>query len=188
MEQFSKIFTRLSGPNIQDTRIPACPGHGDASLRSAHMPAILTRIMLLFGLVAMLAACSGPKIRVALESGSSLNPDEDQSALPVVVRVYQLSSNKLFENASFNDIWKQDMKVLGESIISREEVVVSPASRREISFPKDQAARYLAVVAIYRKPDTERWKAIIPVSNGYIGKRFSNSVRVRLSGNTITIN
>ena len=145
-----------------------------------------SRLLALFAIIA-LAGCSTPGVDFDISSTANLNMDRSGQPLPVVVRVYQLSDSKNFENASFSHMWKNDIETLGDSALTRQEVVVSPGSTKTVEMPKNDLANYVAVVALFHHPEGDKWRALAPLSHGYVARKFSSSVTVNLSSRSVSI-
>ncbi len=145
------------------------------------------RSLMLGVLSVLVVACGGPMVKVSLSSNANLNPGQDQKPLPVVVRVYQLSGKDTFENSKFEDIWKDDLRVLGDSLLTSKEVVINPSDQMSVEIDKHDQARYVGVVAIFRNPVDKKWRDVHELSNGFVTSRFSSSFKVSLVGNTIYI-
>ena len=150
-------------------------------------PGWLKNLAILAITISMLTACGGPSIKVDLSSTPNLNLNANSEPLPVVVRIYQLSDRSSFETTSFADIWKQDMAVLGNSMLTRNEVILNPASENELEFDRHKQAKYVGVVAIFRDPVERKWRDVYELSTSWMGKRFSSSFSVNLAGNTLHI-
>lgn len=145
------------------------------------------RVAVMVMLFAVLAGCGGPMVKVGLSSTANLNMNRDNEPLPVVVRIYQLSDRASFENTTFNDIWKRDLAVLGNAMLTRKEVIINPGSQQRIEFDRHDQAKYIGVVAIFRNPVDKRWRDVYELSDSFVGKRFSSSFSVSLIGNTLEI-
>lgn len=135
--------------------------------------------------VGVLTGCSSPPVKFGLEAGSNLNPNEKNEPLPVVARVYLLSDDQSFESAEFEALWKDDVAVLGDALLSRQELVLTPASEQRVEFKRREGAKFAAVMAIFREVQGDRWRAIKPLSDGYISRRFSKSLFVKVNGNIV---
>jgi type VI secretion system protein VasD len=142
-------------------------------------------LLLLTGI--QLIACSGPMVRVDLAANPTLNPDKKGDPLPVVVRVYQLTDKGAFESATFNQLWKSDEGVLGKTLLTRNEVIINPDTKNKVELDRNDKARYVGVVAIFRNPIDQKWRELRAVSHNFVTKRFSTSFDVNLNGNTLQI-
>ncbi len=144
------------------------------------------RLLAVFAVIAI-AGCSSPGVSFDISSTANLNMGRDGRPLPVVVRVYQLSDSKNFENASFSQMWKSDIATLGDSALTRQEVVIAPGSTKTVEMPKNDLAKYVGVVALFHHPERDKWRALTPLSHGYLARKFSSTVTVNLSSRSVNI-
>ncbi len=149
-----------------------------------YRPRLLLTLILLV-VVTTLAGCSSPPVKFGLEAGSNLNPNEKNEPLPVVARVYLLADDKSFESAEFEALWKDDVAVLGDALLNRQELVLTPASEQRVEFKRRDGVKFAAVMAIFREAQSGQWRAIKPLSDGYVSRRFSKSLHVKLNGNIV---
>lgn len=139
-------------------------------------------------LLLVLSGC-GNMVKVSATSDRRLNNSGSESALPVVVRVYQLSDDAAFKSAAFRDLWKRDAEVLGSAMLSSKEILMRPDSTEKISVPLDEKTKFVAGFALYRNPDAVKWRFIEPVSTNFIAngwhKLFPVSISLRLGQSKI---
>ena len=147
----------------------------------------IIQTLVLVVLLAFTAGCSGSQVRLNMSSTANLNLNGDSDPLPVVVNVYQLSDNKAFEEASFTDLWKQDMATLGDSLLIKESLTINPASQELLNYQRHPQTRFVGVMAIFRKPEKEAWRSIKAVADGFLKQKFSSKLMVNLKGSTIEI-
>lgn len=140
-------------------------------------------ILLLF----VVAGCSGPKVKVAMSATANLNLNEFDEPLPVVIRLYQLSDNKAFEKAGFEELWKKDLVTLGDALLTKEEMIINPGTQERLTYPRHDQAKFVGVMAIFRRPGGESWRSVKTVASGFFSRKFSNSVTVSLKGNSVQI-
>jgi type VI secretion system protein VasD len=136
-------------------------------------------------LIITLAGCSSPPIKFGIAAGTNLNPNEKSEPLPVVARIYLLSDDQAFESADFEALWKDDLAVLGDSLLTRQELVLLPASEQRIVLERREGTRFAAVMAIFRDAREGQWRTIKPVSDNYISRRLRKTLYVRLNGNIV---
>jgi type VI secretion system protein VasD len=148
---------------------------------------VKTAFMLL--LVLTMVACSGPMVRLDLKSDATLNPDRKGDPLPVVVRVYQLNDKGAFESATFNQLWKNDAAILGKTMLTRNELILNPASNDKVELDRHEQAKYVGVVAVFRNPVDRRWRALRELSDDIVTRKLSlsSSFDVSLIGNSLLI-
>ncbi len=139
--------------------------------------------------LSFLHACGGPMVNIGLNSNESLNPDRKGDPLPVVIRVYQLNDKGAFQSATFNQIWKNDESILGNTLLSRNEIILNPSSKDEVEVDRHADAKYLAVVAIFRNPIERKWRDLQDISAGWVSRKLdlSETIEVSLVGNTLRI-
>ncbi len=145
----------------------------------------ISGLVIVLGVLAVLAGCSSPPVKFGLEAGSNLNPNEKNEPLPVVARVYLLSDDQSFEAAEFEDLWKDDLAVLGNSLLTRQELVMTPASEQRVVLKRREGAKFAAVIAIFREAQGGQWRAIKALPDNYVSRRFSKSLHVKLNGNIV---
>ncbi len=152
------------------------------------MKSVLKYGFLIFSILTMMA-CSGPMVLVDLTSDAELNPDRKGVPLPVVVRVYQLNDKGAFESATFNQIWKNDEGILGGTLLTRNELILNPASKSKVELDRHEQAKYVGVVAVFRNPVDRKWRAMRELSDNFVSNKLSlsSSFDVSLTGNTLRI-
>ncbi|BAN45907.1 type VI secretion system lipoprotein TssJ [Metapseudomonas resinovorans] len=88
---------------------------------------------------------------------AAMNTDRhDMSGLsvPTLVRIYALRDGKAFEGASYDSLLDDSRAALGEALLDERTVVIRPDEGAVLSVPLDEAAQVVAVVALFRQPDT----------------------------------
>lgn len=138
--------------------------------------------------IQMIVSCGGPMIQIDLSSDKSLNLNKKQYSLPVVVRIYQLSDKGIFESSTFNQLWKNDSKILSGTLLTKNEIILNPSSEDTVALDRHTDAKYVGVVAIFRAPNQQQWRDIYELSSNFIGKNISSSFNVSIVGNSLNIN
>ena len=72
---------------------------------------IIIKIYLPLLLSILLTACSSPAIHMQFATSSFINPDFKNRALPVLIRIYQLSQSDAFNDATFHQLWLNDDQI-----------------------------------------------------------------------------
>lgn len=146
------------------------------------------RCLLVFVLLlgwSVLAGCADHRVRVSLYATGDLNLNEEQDPLPVVVRIYQLNEDGEFSKAAFANLWKDDLKTLRGTLLTRDEVVMNPASQLMLEYPRHEQARYVAVMAVFREPGETGWGEARPVADGFFSRRSATRLKVQFKNNTL---
>lgn len=135
----------------------------------------------------LLCACSTPQVKLNLSSTANLNMNDANEPLPVVVRVYQLSDPKGFENATFNELWKNDLAVLGNNLLRKDTLTLDPASRRKIRHERHEQTRYVALMAAFNHQPNDSWRVVEEVDGSFLWIDVSTSIKAILKDNVIEI-
>lgn len=91
---------------------------------------------------------------------ADVNPDNAGRASPIVVRLFQLRNDGEFAAADFFPLYDKEKEVLGASLISREEYVLSPGETRNFDLSLNPDARFLGVIAAYRDIHAAHWRTL----------------------------
>jgi type VI secretion system VasD/TssJ family lipoprotein len=113
-------------------------------------------------------ACATPEpVRVTVTASSRVNLGEKGEALATVVRLYQLKGRDKLASASFDEMLDHDKDTLGEDLLAVVETTISPGESVKPPVARNPEARYLAVVALFRKPGSASWRAVtaLPAAN-----------------------
>jgi len=119
---------------------------------------LLRRAVFVFAL--FLNACVTYPVQVTIHSNSILNPDEKNRSLPVMIKFYQLNNRQVFTDATFRDLWLSPREALGSALQKEMTIVIGPGEKKSFRFDHNGQVRYLAAVAIFRKPTGDRWRTI----------------------------
>ncbi|MEN8166452.1 MAG: type VI secretion system lipoprotein TssJ [Pseudomonadota bacterium] len=101
------------------------------------------------------------KVVIRIASSTDLNPDMMGRASPIVVRVYELKSDDIFNNADFFALYDEDASILGDDMTARDEMNIPPDEHVSIEKELDIEARYIGVIAAYRDLDNAVWRGSI---------------------------
>ncbi len=131
-------------------------------MRARH---VLVCIAVLSGSSGCFLWSSGEKapapVQVTLRAGERLNPDEQGNPLPTQVHVYQLKAPARMEAAEFDDLYRRPKETLGEDLLQADDLVLGPGQQQTRTVARDKGARYLAVVAVFRRPAGPTWRSIV---------------------------
>lgn len=105
---------------------------------------------------------SPAKARLSVLAQPDVNPDAGGRPSPVVVRVYQLQSDTKFAEADFFALFDTEQQVLGEDLLSREEVTLAPGERKPLHLEVKDGVKFIGAVAAYRDIRNSRWRVLQP--------------------------
>jgi type VI secretion system protein VasD len=103
------------------------------------------------------------KVSLRLHAGAKLNTDPFEESLTLVTRVYKLKDSAAFLDATYASLQAATPAreaAFAQDIIEMREVVLTAGTRNEVIEIMPPQAKYLAVVALYRKPAPDRWRFV----------------------------
>ncbi len=136
----------------------------------------------------LLSSCTSmtsSTVKMQLTAARQLNPDDNFHSLPVRVKLFQLSDNTAFEEAAFQQLWKDEKKSLGSSLLAQKEITLAPGERIQLKMKRHSGAEYFAVVALFRQQMGHQWKAIKPVP-GPINNLFTQ-IQITVKGQQVEL-
>jgi type VI secretion system protein VasD len=100
------------------------------------------------------------EIPMRISAGSELNTTHSGQSLSLVVRVYQLRSGRAFGDLPYSAASADDAgkAVLGEDLISVEDVVLIPGKHYDLTQKLATDSTTIGVVGLFRSPAHRRWK------------------------------
>jgi type VI secretion system protein VasD len=138
----------------------------------------------------VLIGCSGDskKWKLILTATQTLNQDDSGDSLPVLVRIYQLRAKEKFQQATFKALWKNDKELLEGDLLDRKEHMIHPDSQTLVDVDVDikHGAAFLGVMALFRKPNVEDWKYLVPAETSFLNP-LTPKVRLLLDRYSIKV-
>jgi type VI secretion system protein VasD len=118
--------------------------------------------------------CKLQIVNMAIMASPRINVTDLGDARPVQLRIYQLTTDVRLNNASFQQVWKDDKGILKDDLIKSEEMSIYPDTRTDIRFERDEKALVIAAVALFREPKGRSWYMTMelppPPSKGSCGQ------------------
>jgi len=140
----------------------------------------LTFVLCLCAVSFGLTACGKKAINLSVAGSKTLNLDDGGNPLPVVVRIYQLKGKEKIEGADFISLWKEDEKILDGDVLDRQEITLLPDTKIVQTIDPKEGSEYLALMALFRKPQGNGWREIIPLK----GKKV-RTVEISVESQTV---
>ena len=103
------------------------------------------------------------KLDLRLTAASDLNPDLSGRPSPLVVRIYELKTPAIFQNADFFSLYEFDRETLGLDLVNQEEILLTPGQQTDVKAALSRDTNYLAVMAAYRDIEGSNWRYVMPV-------------------------
>lgn len=99
------------------------------------------------------------KLDLTVTASSSVNPDDQKRAAPIIVRIYELKNADAFNAADFFSLQDKDKTVIADDLVARDQFQLRPGENRAIRRNADQATTTLGVIAAYRDLPNSVWRA-----------------------------
>ena len=100
-------------------------------------------------------------VSIRLHAGQRLNTDPQGRPLALVARIYKLRQSAVFEQAPYDSFLDaaREKALLGSDLLEVQEVLLVPGQRYEIQEKVGREAAFIGVVALFRAPAAQRWRA-----------------------------
>ncbi|HCE2339307.1 TPA: type VI secretion system lipoprotein TssJ [Vibrio parahaemolyticus] len=109
-----------------------------------------------------------PYADLEITANHNINPDSNGRPSPVVVYVFELTSNTLFESQDFFSIYEEHEKVLGPDLVNKYEISLTPGQKEIYQASMSPKTEYLGIVAAFRDIENSNWRQVIKVDKtGY---------------------
>jgi len=112
-----------------------------------------------------------------------INPDADGRPSPMVVRVYELKSKNVFDEADFFKLYDEEAATLGGDLLNREEFEVAPGEGRNYEHKAHDDTRFLGVIAAYRDITHAHWRASFELE-----QNSKNKLVIQIGKQSVSIN
>lgn len=134
----------------------------------------------------MLSGCMTKEIpptylTTMFQASYELNPNSDGKPSPIIVRLYELKKEALFQDSDFFDLYDNDLKILAADLISRNELEFRPGEDRTIKYELDPATRFIALIAAYRDLDGAEWRVSTKVAQQMTNTFIINLERAKIT-------
>ncbi len=109
-----------------------------------------------------------PYSDLEIAASHKINPDSNGRPSPVVVYVFELTSNTIFESQDFFSIYEESEKVLGPDLVNKYEVSLTPGQKETYQASMSPKTEYLGIVVAFRDIENSNWRQVIKVDKtGY---------------------
>jgi len=100
---------------------------------------------------------------LSISASEQLNPDIDNRASPIVLRIYQLTHIDTFNNSDFFALYENDQSLLAKDLRFREELEIKPGESSIKTLTINSDSKYIAVLAAFRDLDNAQWKSFLTI-------------------------
>ena len=141
---------------------------GEATVNRSTFNSVLQALVLTSSALLLNGCASTPEsiptsYEVRASADQVINRDISGQPLSVVVRLYQLKQPKEFNALTFDLATsnRTDAELFGDSLIQRTEILMVPGTTHISAQGISPDAKFLGVVAFFRRPDTHYWRYLI---------------------------
>ncbi|MBT3091697.1 MAG: type VI secretion system lipoprotein TssJ [Candidatus Thiodiazotropha endolucinida] len=131
------------------------------------MKSIIRNLLHIFALLylTMVMGCSSvSSVSVTMSAAQSVNPDINDRPSPIVARIYELKSLSVFNNADFFNLFEQDVALLGDEMLMRDELHFQPGEVKLLERELQPDTRYVGVIGAYRDIENATWRRSIEIN------------------------
>lgn len=100
-------------------------------------------------------------VKLTITANADVNPDSRGRASPIVLRIYELKSAAVFNQADFFSLWDREKDTLGPDLVARDEVQLRPGESKTIDKTVDVDVRQVAAVAAFRDLERAGWRTAV---------------------------
>jgi len=122
--------------------------------------------------------CSTQDVMV-LTGDDDLNNCNDQSSIPVTVRIYYLKQKDAFMNSSFNQLWNEPDATLTSDVVDKRVIIVEPGGEETIELTRPADVAYVGIIANFCR-ESGSWRKVIDLESKGL-KKTVNLYQVTLS-------
>jgi type VI secretion system protein VasD len=103
------------------------------------------------------------RLNLTIRTASSVNPDDQKRAAPIIVRLYELKNPDTFDAADFFSLQDKDKTLLGDDMNAREQFQMRPGDSKAIRRDAKSTTTTLGIIAAYRDLPNSVWRATWPM-------------------------
>lgn len=117
-----------------------------------------------------------------LIAADDLNPSASNRPSPLPLRIFELKAVTAFNKADFLPLYQSELQALGDELLAREELVLSPGETRAMQKVLHPETRFIGVFGAYRSFERAVWRAVAPVQPGK-----KHQLQIRATGLAVSI-
>ena len=122
------------------------------------------------------------RVELIIKADPDINPDAQNRASPLLLRVYELKDLGSFNAADFFALYGKDRETLGGDLVRKQEFTLVPNDTKNLGFDVDASAKFLAVFAAFRDLEAARWRASTDIPPAQ-----TTVIAIQASGTQITL-
>jgi type VI secretion system VasD/TssJ family lipoprotein len=96
-------------------------------------------------------------IRLVVGPADQINVDTEGNPRATVLRVYQLTDDRILDTVTFEQVWQDAAGAFGDLMLDEQEFVAYPGKAEVHEIKPNPDAKFIAAVAIFREPVGNTW-------------------------------
>jgi len=100
---------------------------------------------------------------IAINADAKVNPDKDGRPSPVVLRIYELNSDAIFNKSEFFDLYDNDKEILEKTFVNKQEMELNPNESRKVGFELNSKTKFVGFLVAYQDIDSAKWREVVAV-------------------------
>ena len=109
-----------------------------------------------------------PYSNLNIYAENNINPDMNGRPSPVVVHIFELTSDTLFKSQGFFSLYEDSNEVLGPDMVEKTEISLSPGQSEHYRSSMKPGVEYIGVIVAFRDIENANWRKVIKVDRtGY---------------------
>lgn len=152
------------------------------------------------GIAGALSGCAGPRpvmpapYTAVISADSVINPDRQNRATPVQVRLFELKNSSNFESIDFYTLFDKDDQALGGDVLAKEQLMLQPGQSVTLVRKAKPEARMLGIFVAFRSVEKSSWRTVVALPQAKEVGRFAlfspsfdaTQVNVRVGPQSVT--
>jgi type VI secretion system protein VasD len=123
------------------------------------------------------------KLELSVVASTGVNPDDQKRAAPIVVRIYELKTDGVFNSADFFSLQDKDKTALADDLVTRQQFQLRPGESKSIKTRADPATTSVGILAAYRDLPNSVWRAVYPLPAAPDAAWYRASPKLKLTIN-----
>ena len=123
------------------------------------------------------------KLELSVVASAGVNPDDQKRAAPIVVRIYELKTDGVFNSADFFSLQDKDKTALADDLVTRQQFQLRPGESKSIKTRADPATTSVGILAAYRDLPNSVWRAVYPLPAAPDAAWYRASPKLKLTIN-----
>jgi len=100
------------------------------------------------------------QLDLSIEAAAGLNPDAKGRGAPILLRIYELRSDVLFQEADYFSLQNADRATLGADLLAVDQFILRPGETRSIRRKSHPEATAIGVFAGYQDLPNATWRSV----------------------------